>query len=147
MQIAIGSDHGGYRLKEEIKKYLQTQGYEFRDFGCKSTESCDYSDFGFPVAEAVSRGEFDRGILICRSGLGMNITANKVKGIRAALCHTPELAEKSRKHNDANILVLGAEATDPLNARLIVNTWLNTKFEGNRHKRRIDKITEYENKT
>lgn len=144
MQIAIGSDHGGYKLKEEVKKYLENNGYGYKDFGCDSAESCDYPDFGIPVAEAVSRGKFVRGILICKSGLGMSITANKVKGIRAALCHNTELAEKSRRHNDANILVLGAEFTDPLNARLIINTWLNTRFEGGRHQNRIDKITKYE---
>lgn len=144
MRIAIGSDHGGYELKEEMKKYLENNGYTYKDFGCNSSENCDYPDFGFPVAKAVSRGKFDRGILICKSGLGMSIVANKVKGIRAALCHTPELAEKSRSHNDANILILGAEFTDPLTARLIVNTWLNTKFEGGRHQNRIDKINKYE---
>lgn len=145
MKIAIASDHGGYSLKEEIKNYLKSQNYKFKDFGCDSVESCDYADFGFLTAEAVACGKFNKGILICKSGIGMSITANKVKGIRAALCNNTELAEKSRKHNDANILVLGAEDTDPLNARLIVNTWLKTEFEGGRHKRRIDKITEYEN--
>lgn len=144
MQIAIGSDHGGYTLKEEIKGYLENNGYTYKDFGCNSSESCDYPDFGFSVAEAVSGGEFTRGILICKSGLGMSMVANKVKGIRAALCHTSELAEKSRRHNDANILVLGADFTDPLTARLIINTWLNTEFEGGRHQSRIDKITKYE---
>ena len=144
MQIALGSDHGGYSLKEEIKKYLKNNGYTYKDFGCNSLQSCDYPDFGFPVAEAISCGEFEKGILICKSGLGMSIVANKVKGIRAGLCNTPELAEKSRLHNNANILVLGASFTDPLTARLIVDTWLRTKFEGGRHQNRIDKITKYE---
>ena len=144
MQIAIGSDHGGYTLKEEVKEYLGNNEYTYKDFGCNSLESCDYPDFGFSVAEAVNRGEFDRGILICKSGIGMSIVANKVKGIRAALCHTPEMAEKSRRHNDANILVLGAEFTDVLTARLIINTWINTKFESGRHQDRINKITKYE---
>lgn len=144
MQIAIGSDHGGYRLKEDIKKYLKDRKYTFKDFGCNSIESCDYPDFGFSVSEAVSRGETERGILICKSGIGMSLTANKVKGIRAALCITPETAERSRQHNNANVLVLGSELINLDLARKIVDKWLTTDFEGGRHKRRIDKITEYE---
>ena len=146
MQIALGSDHGGYRLKEEIKKYLGTTGYSYEDFGCISSGSCDYPDFGFKAAESVSSGECDKGILICKSGIGMSIVANKVKGIRAALCNTPSLAEKSRKHNDANILVLSAEYIDTNSAKQIVNIWFNTQFEGERHQSRLDKISDYENK-
>lgn len=137
MKIAIGSDHGGYKLKEEIKKYLKVS---YKDFGCDSEESCDYPDYGFPVSKAVAKGEYDRGILVCKTGIGMSIVANKVKGIRAALCHTPEIAKKSREHNDANILVLAAELVDLAIAKKIIDIWLNTEFSGGRHKRRIDKI-------
>lgn len=137
MQIAIGSDHGGYKLKEEIKKYLDRKGYAYKDFGCDSEESCDYPDYGFPVAKAVAGREYDRGILVCRSGIGMSIVANKVNGIRAALCHTPDIAKKSREHNDANILVLAAET---VGFEKIIHIWLKTEFLGGRHKRRIEKI-------
>lgn len=140
MQIAIGSDHGGYKLKEEIKRYLEKKGYTYKDFGCNSEESCDYPDYGFPVSEAVAKGEYDRGILICKTGIGMSIIANKVKGIRAALCNTSEIAKKSREHNDANVLVLAAV----IDALKIVDVWLNTNFLGGRHKRRLDKIKMYE---
>lgn len=134
MRIAIGSDHGGYRLKVEIKKYLKVP---YKDFGCDSEESCDYPDYGFPVSKAVAKGEYDRGILICKSGIGMSIVANKVKGIRAALCRTPLDAKKSREHNDANVLVLSNETMD---FEKIIDIWLKTEFTGGRHKRRIDKI-------
>lgn len=137
MQIAIGSDHGGYKLKEEIKKYLDRKGYAYKDFGCDSEDSCDYPDYGFPVAKAVAGREYDRGILVCRSGIGMSIVANKVNGIRAALCHTPDIAKKSREHNDANILVLAAET---VGFEKIIDIWLKTEFLGGRHKRRIEKI-------
>lgn len=137
MKIAIGSDHGGYKLKEEIKKYLDKKGYIYKDFGCDSEESCDYPDYGFPVAKAVARREYDRGILICKSGIGMSMVANKVKGVRAALCNTPSIAKKSREHNDANVLVLSGETMD---SKKIVDIWLRTEFLGGRHKRRIDKI-------
>lgn len=144
MEIAIGSDHGGYLLKEVIKKYLSGKGYPYKDFGCPSQERCDYPEYAFPVAEAVARKEKEKGILICKSGIGMCISANKVKGIRAALCHTKEQAQKSRQHNDANILVLAAEYTDLDTAIQITDAWLNTEYEGGRHKKRIDRITRYE---
>lgn len=137
MRIAIGSDHGGYKLKIEIKKYLDKKGYIYKDFGCDSEESCDYPDYGFPVAKGVADKEYDRGILICKSGIGMSIVANKVKGVRAALCHTPDIAKKSREHNDANVLVLSSETMD---FEKIIDIWLKTEFTGGRHKRRIDKI-------
>lgn len=140
MRIAIGSDHGGYILKGGIKKYLDKKNISYKDFGCDSEELCDYPDYGFPVAKAVSNKEFDKGILICKSGIGMSIVANKVKGIRAALCHTPDVAKKSREHNDSNILVLSAEATDLNTSKKITDIWLTTEFTGGRHKRRIDKI-------
>lgn len=140
MRIAIGSDHGGYILKSGIKKYLDKKNISYKDFGCDSEEPCDYPDYGFPVAKAVSNEEFKKGILICKSGIGMSIVANKVKGIRAALCHTPDVAKKSREHNDSNILVLSAEATDLNTSKKIMDIWLTTEFTGGRHKRRIDKI-------
>lgn len=137
MKIAIGSDHGGYKLKEEVKGYLDKKGHPYKDFGCDSEESCDYPDYGFPVARAVAKGEYEKGILICRSGIGMSIVANKVKGIRAALCGSPDIARKSREHNDSNILVLSGETAG---FEKILDIWLETEFAGGRHKRRIDKV-------
>ena len=142
MKITLASDHAGYKLKEAIKEFLKE--HEFIDFGTGSTESIDYPDTGFKAAEAVARGECERGILICGSGLGMSIVANKVKGIRAALCNSEELARLSREHNDANILVLQGRFISPELAKKIVQTWLSTKFDGGRHQRRIDKISKYE---
>jgi ribose 5-phosphate isomerase B len=144
MHIAIGSDHGGYKLKEDIKKYFSEKKYIYKDFGCNSEESCDYPDFGFPAAESVSKEEFERGILICKSGIGMSIVANKVKGVRAALCHNADVARKSREHNNSNILILSADATDINAAKDIINVWLETDFTEGRHIRRIDKINQYE---
>lgn len=140
MKIAIGSDHGGYALKEEIKKYFDIKGISYKDFGCNSEESCDYPDYGFAVALAVAGGEYERGILICRSGIGMSIVANRVKGIRAALCYNMDVAQKSREHNDANILVLPADTIRLDDAKEMTDIWLETEFAGGRHKRRIDKI-------
>ena len=144
MQIAIASDHGGFGLKEEIKRYLGKKGLSCQDFGCGSQESCDYPDFGFPAAESVRDGKCEKGILICKSGMGMSMVANKVKGIRAALCHTPEIARKSRQHNNANILVMAAVVVGPDTAKEIIDVWLTTGFEGGRHQRRLDKIDRYE---
>jgi ribose 5-phosphate isomerase B len=144
MKVAIGSDHRGFALKEQIKAEFSTQGMEFADFGTNGTQSCDYPDFAFPVAEAVASGGAQRGILICSSGNGMNIAANKVRGIRAAMAFTPEMARLSRLHNDANVLTIPADYVEqPLVAK-IVKVWLETQFEGGRHQRRIDKVTEYE---
>lgn len=146
MKIAIGSDHGGYNLKIRIEEYLKEKNIIFKDYGCDSDQSCDYPEFGLRAAEEVSKGNCDRGILICKSGIGMSIVANKVKGIRAALCQTPEIAKKSREHNDSNILVMAAEVVDLDTAKKIVDMWMETDFEGGRHQRRIDIITEYESK-
>jgi len=146
MRIAIGTDHGGYILKEGIKEYLENNGHTCKDFGCYSKESCDYPDFGFPAAEAVAKGECERGIVICKTGIGMSITANKVKGIRAALCFSPKTAEMSRRHNNANVLVLAAEYVSSTDAQLIIDKWLDTEFEEGRHQRRISKIDIYENR-
>ena len=142
MKIALASDHAGYELKEAIKDFLTE--YEVIDFGTDSTESMDYPDTGFKAAEAVSNGKCERGILICGSGLGMSIVANKVKEIRAALCHSVELARLSRQHNDANILVLQGRFISHNLAKKIIKVWFSTKFDGGRHQRRIDKISRYE---
>ena len=145
--IAIGSDHGGYDLKMEIISYLNSQGLEYKDFGsCDGKESVDYPDYGKTVAEAVSSGEFEKGIIICGTGLGISITANKVPGIRAALCTDSYMARMSREHNDANVLALGGRVVGPGLALDIVETWLNTTFAGGRHKTRVDKISAVETK-
>lgn len=146
MKIAVGSDHGGVELKEEIKKFLNDEGYEFKDFGTNSTGSCDYPDYALPVAEAVAAKEYDLGILICGTGIGIGIAANKVPGIRAALCSDTFSAHATREHNNANILTLGQRVVGPGLAIDIVKTFLNTEFEGERHQKRIDKIAEIEKK-
>lgn len=140
MKLAIGSDHGGFHLKEAIKTYLLAHNYEVTDFGTESEDSCDYPDFALPVAEAVAKGEYDRGILICGTGIGIGIVANKVKGVRAALCHDTFSAEACRNHNDANILTMGERIVGEGLALKIVETFLNSDFEGGRHQRRVDKI-------
>ena len=137
MKIALGCDHGGYELKEFIKKTLDKLGYEYEDFGCYSTESVDYPIYGEKVARSVASGECDRGIVICTTGIGISIAANKVKGIRCALCGDSLSAEMTRRHNDANMLALGAGITGPNLAKRIVETFLNTEFEGGRHARRV----------
>jgi len=144
MQIAIASDHGGYKLKEEIKGYLVSKDISCKDFGCHSEESCDYPDFGFAAAEAVAKDKCERGIVICRSGIGMSIVANKVKGIRAALCNSTDIAKRSREHNDANVLVLPADFIDIKLAKEVIDVWLTTEFAGGRHLNRISKISKYE---
>lgn len=144
MKVAIGSDHRGYFLKEQIKSAFSPDNIEFSDLGAKSRESCDFPDHAFPVARAVAKGEADRGILICSTGNGMAISANKVRGIRAALVLTPDMARLSRQHNNANILVLPADFVDPQIVPKIVKVWLETEFEGGRHQRRLDKIVKYE---
>lgn len=138
--IAIGSDHGGYSYKEEIKQHLIADGYEIIDVGTTSTESCDYPIYAKKVAELVTKKEAEKGILICGTGIGMSITANKFKGIRAALCGDIFSAEATRKHNDSNILCLGERVLDKELALEIVDIWLNTEFEGGRHQKRIDMI-------
>ena len=140
MKIALGSDHGGYALKCDIIQLLEKLGHEYKDFGCYSTESCDYPDFGEAAARAVASGEYDRGIVICTTGIGISITANKVKGIRCALCSDPLSAEMTRRHNDANMLAMGGGLIGNNMADRIVDAFLNTPFEGGRHQRRVDKI-------
>ena len=138
--IALGSDHGGYDLKERVKAYLDKEGIAYKDYGCHSKESCDYPVFGKAAAEAVASGECDKGIVICTTGIGISITANKVKGIRCALCADPLSAEMTRRHNDANVLALGAGITGPNLAKRMVEVFLNTDFEGGRHARRVAQL-------
>lgn len=139
MKIAIGNDHRAYKLKKRIVEYLKEKGIEYWDAGCNSEDSCDYPDLGFEVAKAVSSGEADYGIVLCSNGIGMSMVANKLKGIRAALCYTPDHGRQSKAHNNANVLVLGDDTSDKTIE--ILEAWLNTEFEkGGRHERRVNKI-------
>ena len=143
--IAIGSDHGGYALKEHIKAYLISKGITCLDVGCDSPESCDYPIFGKAVGEAVASGKCEKGIVICTTGIGISITANKVKGIRCALVGDLMSAKLTRQHNDSNVLALGAGVTGPMLAEKIVDAFLTTEFEGGRHQRRVDQMMAVEN--
>ncbi len=140
LKIAVASDHAGFEQKQAVLKFLQEQGIEFKDFGAFSTESSDYPDFAHPLSNAVSDGEFDKGITLCGSGNGINMTANKHQGIRSALCWMPEIARLARLHNDANICSLPARFITDEEAIQIVKTFLSTDFEGGRHIARINKI-------
>ena len=142
--IAIASDHGGFELKQEIMKHLESKGLEYKDYGTYTTDSCDYPIYGEMAARAVAGGECEKGILICGTGIGISISANKVKGIRAALCGDCYSAEYTRLHNDANMLALGARVTASGLALKIVDTFLETEFEGGRHARRVALIHEIE---
>ena len=144
--IAIGSDHGGYALKQEIMEHLKAQGVEFKDYGTYSTESCDYPVYAEAVGRAVVAGEADRGILICGTGIGISIAANKIRGVRAALCGDCYSAEYTRLHNDANILCMGGRVVGGGLAEKIVDTFLNTEFQGGRHARRVAMIAALEEK-
>ena len=146
MKVAIASDHGGNNIREEIKQLMDEMGIEYEDFGCGCTTSVDYPDYALPVAEKVANGEFDRGILICGTGIGMSIAANKVKGIRCALVHDVYSAKLTRQHNDSNMIAMGERVIGPGLAREIAKAWLGEEFEGGRHANRIGKIAEYENK-
>lgn len=137
MKIAIGCDHGGYLLKQDILIWLEEHDYEFEDFGCYNTESVDYPVYAEKVARAVASGACDKGIVICTTGIGISIAANKVKGIRCALCSDSLSAEMTRRHNDANIIAMGAGIVGPNLARRMVEVFLNTEFEGGRHARRV----------
>ncbi|MHB8910236.1 MAG: ribose 5-phosphate isomerase B [Syntrophales bacterium] len=139
-KIIIGADHAGYALKEAVKPLLAEMGFDVTDAGTDSDRPVDYPDFARPVGEAVSSGVFPRGILICGSGVGMAIVANRFPGVRAALCLDEETARGSRMHNDSNVLVLAGRKTDPDTARAIIRVWLATPFEGGRHQTRLDKI-------
>jgi len=140
LKIAIGADHGGFRLKGEIIKLLSEEGFDFRDFGTYTEEAVDYPDIAREVAKSVQSGEFRRGILICGTGIGIGIAANKLPGIRAALCHDTFSARAAREHNDANILTMGERVIGPGLARDIVKVWLGAEFAGGRHVRRLKKI-------
>lgn len=140
MIMALASDHAGYELKLKIKHHLEQLGFNCEDFGTFKTDAVDYPDYGILAARAVARGTADRGILICGTGIGMSIVANKVKGIRAALCTSVEMAELSRRHNNANVLTLGGRIIDHQLALKIVDVWLKAPFEGDRHLRRVTKI-------
>jgi ribose 5-phosphate isomerase B len=144
MKIAIGSDHGGFPLKEKIVKFLKGRKHQLKDFGTYSLDSCDYPLIAYEVARSVATKKSERGILICKTGIGNSIAANKVKGIRAALCYNIKAAELSRRHNDSNVLVLGALFTDFAKAKKITEVWLKTKFEGGRHMRRVRQIERIE---
>jgi ribose 5-phosphate isomerase B len=144
MKLAVGSDHAGFHLKGSVLAWLHEGGYEVVDLGTYSEERCDYPDYAKAVAEMVSCGEADRGILLCGSGIGMSITANKVPGVRAAECFNTVSAELSRAHNDANVLCFGERLIDAETARHIVEVWLATPFEGGRHLARVEKIKQME---
>jgi ribose 5-phosphate isomerase B len=146
MKIAIGCDHGGFELKNEIIKFLEDEKYEVKDFGTYSTKSCDYPDVALPVAEAVATNEYEFGILICGTGIGIGIAANKVPGIRAALCSDTFSAHATREHNNANILTMGQRVVGTGLALDIVKTFITSEFEGDRHQNRINKISEIEKK-
>jgi len=146
LKIAIGSDHGGFLLKDEIMKHLKGKEIDFVDFGCFTTESVDYPDIGQAVGEAVARGEYDKGIICCGTGIGISISANKVPGVRAALCGDCFSAKASREHNDANVLALGERVIGPGLAKMIVDIWLSSEFQGGRHGRRVEKIAKIEEK-
>jgi len=145
MKIAIAADHGGYTLKEQIRQWLAEQGHDVVDFGCASAESVDYPEYAISVAREVGNGHFPLGILVCGTGIGMSITANKVAGVRAALCNDIYCAEHARKHNDANIVAIGGRVVAPETAIEIVKTFVTGRFEGGRHQRRVDRIMQIEN--
>lgn len=145
MRIAIGCDHGGFKLKEEIKTYLEQKGLELEDFGCFSEDSVDYPPIAAKAARSVAEKKNDYGILICSTGIGISISANKVKGIRAALCTDRHCAEMTRRHNNANVLCMGGHVVTPETAKRIVDVFLSTEFEGGRHQRRVDLISDIEN--
>ena len=144
MKIAIGCDHGGYLLKQDILIWLEEHDYDFEDFGCFNTDSVDYPAYGEKVGRSVAAGECDFGIVICTTGIGISIAANKVKGIRCAHCTDPWSAEMTRRHNNANVLALGAGVTGPKVAERMVEIFLNTEFEGGRHERRVNLMMDIE---
>ena len=139
-RIPIASDHAGFELKERLRASLSEMGYDVQDIGTHSTASTDYADYAHPLAQEVSSGEVERGVLLCGTGLGMSFTANRYPGVRAAVAWTPEVAALARKHNDANVLVLPARFVSDEDAVAILKAWLDTDFEGGRHTRRVEKI-------
>ncbi len=143
-KIALGCDHAAYQLKEQVKAHLQDMGLEVKDFGTFDETSVDYPDYAFFVGKSVVSGECEKGIVLCGTGIGISIAANKIPGVRAALCHDLFTARACRQHNNANILAMGARVLEPEMALQIVDVWLQTEFEGGRHQRRLDKICEIE---
>lgn len=146
MKVAIASDHGGLNLRKEIKQLMEEMNIAYEDFGCECETSVDYPDYALPVAEKVASGDFDRGILICGTGIGMSIAANKVNGIRCALVHDTFSAKATREHNNSNMLAMGERVIGPGLAREIAKIWLTAEFEGGRHETRVNKISEIEQK-
>lgn len=142
--VALGCDHGGYALKEALKDYLAQQGIPCQDFGCHSEDSCDYPEFARQAARAVAEGRCRFGVVVCTTGIGVSMCANKVKGVRCALCHEPWSAQMTRRHNNANMLALGAGITGPMLAERIVDVFLSTDFEGGRHERRVGLMMDIE---
>lgn len=139
-RIAIASDHAGFHLKEKLKAYLRKIGFKVKDFGTDSEAPCDYPDLAAKLAETVSQGRYKQGIIICKSGIGNSIVANRFPGVRAALCYNVRAARLSRKHNDSNVLVVGSAFVNEKSAKRILNVWLKTEFQGGRHLRRLNKI-------
>ena len=146
MKIAVACDHGGLNLKNEVINYLKEHGYEYVNFGTDTDDSCDYPDLALPAAEAVASGKCEKGIIICSTGIGVSMVANKVPGVRCAHCHDSYCAEFTRRHTDANVLAMGEKVVGVGYALKIVETFLTTEFEGGRHQRRVDKITAIEKK-
>lgn len=146
MRIAIGSDHGGINLKDSIVQMLQEKGIDYKDFGTFNEDSCDYPDYALLVAEGVAKNSYDCGILLCGTGIGISIAANKVKGIRAAVVTNEFTAQACKAHNNANIICMGGRVITPQEAICLVDIWLNTEFEGSRHSRRLSKIADIESK-
>ena len=140
MKISLASDHGGLQLKNQISEYLKQLGHDVVDFGTYSLDSCDYPDYARPAALAVANGECERGIVVCTTGIGVSMVANKVKGVRCALCINPDMAKMTRAHNNANMIAIGQKYVDFETAKEIVDNFLNTSFEGGRHSVRVDKI-------
>jgi ribose 5-phosphate isomerase B len=143
-RIVIASDHAGLSLKEKLKPYLERKGLKIKDLGTFSKERCDYPNFAYVLAKQISQGKFERGILICKSGIGNSIVANRLPGVRAALCYNVKAARLSRQHNDSNVLVLGSSFVNQRLAKRIAGIWLRTKFQGGRHKRRLNQIKDIE---
>ncbi len=143
-RIAIASDHAGFRMKEDIKKYLKAKGYAVTDLGTDSEERCDYPGFAYALSKAVALKKFGQGILICKTGIGNSIVANRVPGVRASLCYNYQAAKLTREHNDSNVLVLSSAFVKPADAKRITGVWLNTAFTGGRHKKRLNQIREIE---
>lgn len=146
MRIALAADHAGFELKEEIKKFLQEKNIQYQDFGTHSEKRTDFTDWGVKAVERITAGQFERGILVCGTGLGMNIIANKFFGIRATPCYNLYIARMAREHNNSNVLTLGGRVIGKDLAKEIVKVWLTAKFQGERHKRRLDKIRQAEEK-